>query len=220
MERQQLLPVGNIPNGLPASGEEYLAMVRQEALRLPDWTRTTKDFKKDLEPTLLEDVQAIFEEKEERFLVPDKLLPTEGWKQRRIEDFNQYKINLHKVTKLAVHGEVRVFMRENDAKIGYTLNWNQPKVIRLLEQHIEWLNNPTLRMIRWIYILLLRCDPLMESNDQHKLRDLLKKLQQVRYGLKESDSFFITLTLCILVLSTVFGQRDLGDPCRLELQVP
>jgi hypothetical protein len=60
MDKQQLLPVGNVPVGIPTSGEEYLALVRKEASELPDWTRINKKLKTDHRPTLLENHQHYF----------------------------------------------------------------------------------------------------------------------------------------------------------------
>jgi hypothetical protein len=148
MERQQLLPVGSLPVGLPSSGEEYLAMVREEERKLPNWTRTNKKLKNDTGPTILEDAQAIFTAKQEVYSIPEDLLPTEGWKLRRLNEYRMYKNNLPKIPKIELkNGKTDEFLKENDPKIGYTLNWSQPQVLNLLGKHTTWVQTPTLRMV-------------------------------------------------------------------------
>jgi hypothetical protein len=148
MDRHQLLPVGSLPVGLPSSGEEYLAMVREEERKLPNWTRTTKKLKTDSAPTILEDAQAIFTAKDELFTIPEQMLPTEAWKLRRLNEYRMYKNNLSKIPKLDLpKTKMEDLLKEMEPKIGYAINWTQPQVLSLLEKHIGWVHHPNVRMV-------------------------------------------------------------------------
>jgi hypothetical protein len=225
MELQQLLPVGKkVPLGPPTSGEEYLALVRNEALQLPQWTRS-EPIQLDTRPTILQDARDLFKVSFKNKL-PNELLPTQQWCMDRLADFRNLKRNLTHTKPIPIQGNLDQMINQEDPKLGTILSLNQPKLLNWLARHITLLEKPTERICKWIYCFLVKLDPLMEGQDQAMLRDLVKKVIEKRTTVAETmstlldqketvdgivDKLFVQMTLLVLIISNEFGQRDLAD---------
>ncbi|KAK3815281.1 MAG: survival motor neuron interacting protein 1-domain-containing protein [Benniella sp.] len=89
---------------------------------------------------------------------------------------------------------------------------NQGHLIWLLKYHLRWLaeDDITDHEGRWLYALLLKLDPLVESDEISLLRNLAKKCSRIRSHLNsESGSKLATVNMVITIVARLFGQNDL-----------
>ncbi len=67
----------------------------------------------------------------------------------------------------------------------------------------------------WLFILLLRLDPLLTADQISLLRELSKKLNKIRSryatSLPISDVKIASITMILAIISDVFEQFDLRD---------
>jgi hypothetical protein len=104
----------------------------------------------------------------------------------------------------------------------------------LLKYHLNWMRDDSLKESEglWLFVLLLRLDPLLTSDQVSILRDLCRKCKKIRSILcttkenkegetedplmpRTSGKSLAALNMVIAVIAEVFGQRDLQDPLRL-----
>ncbi|GJJ75544.1 gem associated protein 2 [Entomortierella parvispora] len=94
----------------------------------------------------------------------------------------------------------------------FLIRLNQGCVMRLLKYHLRWLraNDISEQEGRWLYALLLKLDPLLESHDIAVLRSLAKKCSYIRSHLNsESGHKLASVNMVITVVARLFGQNDL-----------
>jgi hypothetical protein len=222
----QALPVGDkLPSGIPLTGEEYLAIVRAEAREIPDvmvWENPCPD-------TLTETCSLLpsacdYFGSQNKHDIHSSLHPSKGWIAARIADFKRLRALISSSKAVTVPKRIadwRKFMYEQHEvpRLPVLKTLTQSKTLKLLEMHIEWIENRKLFgrvMTQWIYGLLLNLDTLLEAGDQSMLRELMKTVRAKRMDyIKDhrvlNQPIFVGLTLVIVIIGTEFGQRDLLD---------
>ncbi|KAJ3255096.1 hypothetical protein HK103_006639 [Boothiomyces macroporosus] len=213
-----LLPVApTAPERIPQTGEEYLAQVRQQAAKIPDWT-TSKSEILGKTSTLLNNPRNLFDQSTDPYKAPQEYRPSEGWIKERINDFKNLRkliSTVPKESKPKIKNDNQewkklMYNSNQSPSIRYLSALDQNRTIKLLECHIQWYANYQKNMDQWIYALLLRCDNLLEADDIHTLRKLVQKVRQRRSRLEFGDEF-IGSTLIIAIVSHFYGQKDLAD---------
>lgn len=109
----------------------------------------------------------------------------------------------------------------------------------LLKYHLNWMRDDSLKNTEglWLFVLLIRLDPLLTSDQVSILRELCRKCKKIRKSLftkqhaaekgespidrQESQAMpmrsktskeVAALNMVIAVIAEVFGQKDLQDP--------
>jgi hypothetical protein len=109
----------------------------------------------------------------------------------------------------------------------------------LLKYHLNWMRDDSLKDTEglWLFVLLIRLDPLLTSDQVSVLRDLCRKCKKIRKALftnehagepeeilketqdtplrsplNKTSKEVAALNMVIAVIAEVFGQRDLQDP--------
>ncbi|KAF9322282.1 gem (nuclear organelle) associated protein 2 [Podila horticola] len=94
----------------------------------------------------------------------------------------------------------------------FLLKLNQGHLIVLLRFFLRWLaeNDVTEQEGRWMYALLMKLDPLVESDQVAVLRNLAKKCSRIRSHLnRDSGNKLATVNMVITIVNQQFGQGDL-----------
>ncbi|KAI9237796.1 MAG: survival motor neuron interacting protein 1-domain-containing protein [Podila humilis] len=94
----------------------------------------------------------------------------------------------------------------------FLLKLNQGHLIVLLRFFLRWLaeNDVTEQEGRWMYALLMKLDPLVESDQVAVLRNLAKKCSRIRSHLNsDSGNKLATVNMVITIVNQQFGQGDL-----------
>ncbi|KAJ3271870.1 hypothetical protein HDV01_006155 [Terramyces sp. JEL0728] len=213
-----LLPVAQkAPQRIPQSGEEYLAQVRQQAQKIPDWTSSKTEILGKTN-SILNNPRELFQQSNNPHKIPAEHCPSPGWINERIQDFKKLRQLLSTFPK-GLKPSIKNANQEWK-KLMYNANkqpsiraisaLDQNRTIKLLECHYQWYSNYQKNMDQWIYALLLRCDNLLEAGDIHTLRRLCAKIKERRFGLEYGNEF-IGCTLLIAIIADFFGQKDLAD---------
>ena len=205
---QPVLPVGQLPEGMPMDGMEYLALCRQEAALIPDlMVARIERPAATLEPTNFE-----YESSNNDLINPIsiELKPCQEWVNQRLMDFK-----ILAKSKNVRRDLEKKQMNQSLANWKLFFNSNKPRLLPLNQRQILKLLNSFLACdiersdIIWIYGLLARLDPLLEADDEAMLRELMKKVRTCRPA--TMDEYFVGCTLIIVIIGHVFGQRDLLD---------
>lgn len=183
----QSLPVSRkLPEGEAKNGMEYLSQVRHEASKLPEWS-----FIPQINRTRIEESEEV-----RSSTLPNAIRPSAGWISRRLELYQRYhEIPFKNLTRKDI-------LQELGGKI---------------------------KDVKRTFFLLSKLEVLLEASEVSRVRTLGKKLVSRRSELlfkdgRIPDTFdsiedqeqFVGLTYCILIVSTIFGQKDLGDIQRLD----
>lgn len=92
----------------------------------------------------------------------------------------------------------------------------QSVVCKVLEYHIEWLEEGTTDVLTsapWLYALLACLEIPCESETHWLLRQLARKVATIRASLESKDSpDLVPINLLICLIARYFEQYDLGDP--------
>ncbi|KAI9288990.1 survival motor neuron interacting protein 1-domain-containing protein [Umbelopsis sp. AD052] len=106
----------------------------------------------------------------------------------------------------------------DDQKEGHNPDVNilqrisQNIVLRLLNWHIEWLENNEIQknQAMWMYALLTRLDKVMTSDETSILRNVSRKCIQIRQEQADPENPQVAyLNILITIIATCFGQADL-----------
>ncbi|KAF9409024.1 gem (nuclear organelle) associated protein 2 [Podila epigama] len=94
----------------------------------------------------------------------------------------------------------------------FLLRLNQGHLMILLRYHLRWIaeDNITVEQGRWLYALLMKLDPLVESDQVAALRNLAKKCSRIRKRLNaDSGNQLAMVNMIITIVNQQFGQGDL-----------
>ena len=196
---QPVLPVGDLPQGIPMDGMEYLALCRLEASKIPDLMVHSTTYSKPI----IYQPDAILNE------IPKESRPTQGWIKERLGEFRKLskvraRPNLQKSELSQSFTAWKQYFKQNKPRL---LPLNQQTLLRILNSFVE--QDIETNELVWIYGLLARLDKLLEADDQAMLRELMKKVRLLRGS--RDDENFIGCTLLIVIIGHEFGQRDLLD---------
>ncbi|KAH8554036.1 survival motor neuron interacting protein 1-domain-containing protein [Umbelopsis sp. PMI_123] len=235
---KSILPVSfekEIDDGfVPSTGEDYLLMVRRQTRRVPAVVVAAPppETKKFSQSTLPSHYQFQVEQ-----VTPtaENLLPNDAWRAEFRTRFDGFKESFSRQSKLPSN-EVKlptakdkkhwkIFLYgapktegSSDQGVGHQPYVNilqritQDVVLRLLNWHIEWLEHNEIqkRQAMWMYALLTRLDKVMTSDETSILRNVSRKIIQIRQGQTDPESPQVAyLNILITIIATCFGQADL-----------
>lgn len=95
------------------------------------------------------------------------------------------------------------------------LAMSQAVVCKVLEYHIQWLEEGTTDVLTsapWLYALLACLEIPCESDTHWRLRELARKVGNIRASLESKESpHLVPINLLICLIAQYFKQYDLGD---------
>ncbi|RGB42109.1 survival motor neuron interacting protein 1-domain-containing protein [Rhizophagus diaphanus] len=230
---QKALPVsGNsLPNRPPATGEEYLRMVRSEANKRPNVVIAKNQINKSKEVRMAGWVKRGWANQMEldNFDQNSNNLVNEEWEKIFLMKFDlirQFPARndeagwlkfCYGIIESPNFVEGKGLENEGDVnemtlpRVSIVSRIDQTTTITLLLYHTKWLSNGiTIAQSQWLFALLLRVDKLLTPNQMATLRQLCKKCIQIRQKTDEEDLITLaSLDMIIIIVRKYFGQKDL-----------
>jgi hypothetical protein len=192
-------------DSVPMDGFQYLAMVQQEASKIPDVlvaALTVKDH-----PERLHDARNIGSSV--------SICISETWFNNFIQNFKLLKIKLVKMKNTdfiqdikteASWKKVLYIDQSLEPTVTVLSRINHTLALKLLKYHCFWIQKDfCVLKCQWIFCLLLKVDPLLTSDQINILRTLARNLLNLTTK-SNSENAGIKMILCII--SGIFGQKD------------
>ncbi|KAL1918937.1 uncharacterized protein VTP21DRAFT_2318 [Calcarisporiella thermophila] len=242
LDSRSVLPVSERadlnPENPPATGEEYLRLVRMEARKRPAVVVAQKKPPESSSPGKLPKSYAAGPSANPG--VPTKWVPDLEWQETFLKSFeaqrkhfsktNKHEKMRHKLPKTQdeqgwmafCYGDAKELSKDeeisaegNEEKVDHLSAVNsidQRTALQLLKYHTKWIGpSISVRQSQWIYALLLRIDKAMTSDQMFILRDLCRRCMTIRSQLEgPTDPCIASLNIFITVVVKYFGQGDLG----------
>lgn len=136
------------------------------------------------------------------------------------DDKSETETNTEENTEIPFHipetaGEWRQYIINNPPPSikFFFLHLNRPTIIKLLIYASKWLNaNSNENLSRWIFLLFLRLDNLLDHIDCSIVRDLAKKAIKIKVNTIPQDINDVskyTIDMVIVIVGDYYRQRDL-----------
>ncbi|GLV44506.1 Gemin 2 [Carabus blaptoides fortunei] len=211
------------PNKVPQTGEEYLHYVMYEARQCKEWVTASIDKGK------LRQKQPLFIEEPTGFIsAPSEMLPSLQWQQKTVSDFSAFRLHIQKLkldnpieSAPAFNGESDQWLKKCSTapKLTDVLCLNQRNLCKILNFHLEWLENinngETIahEMGAWLYAILACLDTPLMPDTCANMREMARKCSQIRAALPTHATVteYKPLNLFICIIARYFKNFDLVD---------
>lgn len=160
---------------------------------------------------------------------PETILPTLEWQNKQIAEFSAFRLYLEnlrsnipeKFLTSTYQGREYICrqLAANKPKTTDIISYNQNHIAKLLELHIEWMDDVkkgegiSEETGAWLYGLLARLETPLSPERCHVIRELARKCSEIRGGLNEgcAKEYYEPLNLFICLVARYFYQYDLID---------